>query len=45
MQIMAYAITVLKNILYDLKTLFLKVQKGELMKDIISTKVSTFHSS
>jgi hypothetical protein len=41
LQIMAYAIVVLKNILYDLKSLFLKCAKGELMKDIISTRVST----
>ena len=40
-QIMAYAIEVLKNILYDLKSLFLKSAKGELMNDTIRTRVST----
>jgi hypothetical protein len=40
-QIMAYAIAVLKNILYNLKSLFQKGQKGELMKYTISTRVST----
>jgi hypothetical protein len=38
-QIMAYIIVVLKNILYNLKSLFKKVQKEELMKDTISTGV------
>jgi hypothetical protein len=38
-QIMAYIIVVLKNILYDIKSLFKKVQKEELMKDTISTRV------
>jgi hypothetical protein len=35
-QMMAYIIIVFKNLLYDLKSLFKKVQNGELMKDIIS---------
>ena len=38
---MAYAILVLKNILYDLTSLFKKMQKGELMEDTISIRVST----
>ena len=40
-QTMTYAIVVLKNIFYGPKFLFLKVQKGQLMKDTISTRVST----
>ena len=38
---MADAIVVLKNILHDLKSFFKKVQKGELVKYTISTRVST----
>jgi hypothetical protein len=40
-QIMACTIVVLKDILYDLKFLFKKVQKGELMIYTISTRVTT----
>jgi len=34
----AYAIVIFKNILYNLKSLFLKYEKGVLIKDTTSTR-------
>jgi hypothetical protein len=42
-QIIAYAIVILKNILYDLESLFFKkMQKEELMKYTINTNIDSF---